>query len=404
MELHTDFNRRSEFQLHVSQHHWRAWSCPYKCNAEVTSASSLKDHVKLRHLPNADDEELSAVATLGVTPRPDNAKENCPICRVDVSGLKTYVKHVGRHLEQFSLFALPRTTDASSDNEVDSDDEAFQGSDRVSAPDATDSGELRNLASDEDHAVEAHSLAGEASPLVSPIHSELSRDQLPQPRLENIRRTSRSPSPMGQTRDSSRDTATILDERSSAESELPNSPKAQTSERPTAEDEQKRMEEEYLGRLRGDLVESGLDDETITTILANQKMPDLEEQIEDVEQTQDEHRPTWTRMSRRHISTETLRHFKVEYELDSVSQALVFLITELSLLMLPSSQDPQYILIKRWVPEAEQDQLWEHTRIIRKGRQTGDDHIPTYTRMSRRHLSIETLRHFDIEYTLDSVS
>jgi hypothetical protein len=32
-------------------------------------------------------------------------------------------------------------------------------------------------------------------------------------------------------------------------------------------------------------------------------------------------------------------------------------------------QDPDYILIKRWVPEYEQDFLWAHTRQIRESRQ-----------------------------------
>ena len=31
----------------------------------------------------------------------------------------------------------------------------------------------------------------------------------------------------------------------------------------------------------------------------------------------------------------------------------------------PKKQEPGYILIKRWVPEWEQDQLWEHTRKVR---------------------------------------
>lgn len=31
-------------------------------------------------------------------------------------------------------------------------------------------------------------------------------------------------------------------------------------------------------------------------------------------------------------------------------------------------QDPDYILIKRWVPEWEQDALWKHTKLIRQQR------------------------------------
>jgi hypothetical protein len=61
-----------------------------------------------------------------------------------------------------------------------------------------------------------------------------------------------------------------------------------------------------------------------------------------------ERRPTWTRMSRRHVSIETLKRYRIDYEFDI---------------------DPNYILIKRWVPEYEQDFLWAHTAEIRAKRQ-----------------------------------
>ncbi|KAI0801635.1 hypothetical protein GGR55DRAFT_692515 [Xylaria sp. FL0064] len=64
-------------------------------------------------------------------------------------------------------------------------------------------------------------------------------------------------------------------------------------------------------------------------------------------------RPTYTRMSRRHLSLETLRVFDVDYVID---------------------QNPDYVLIKRWVPEAEQDLLWKHTRTL--ARQRAGTHSP----------------------------
>ncbi|KAF2972358.1 hypothetical protein GQX73_g1352 [Xylaria multiplex] len=63
-----------------------------------------------------------------------------------------------------------------------------------------------------------------------------------------------------------------------------------------------------------------------------------------------ESRPTYTRMSRRHLSLETLRVYNIDYSLDT---------------------DPEYILIKRWVPEPEQDTLWRHTRLLREQRAAG---------------------------------
>jgi len=46
------------------------------------------------------------------------------------------------------------------------------------------------------------------------------------------------------------------------------------------------------------------------------------------EQAVDPNRPTYTRMSRRHLSIETLNKYRIDYEFDV---------------------DPDYILIKRWV-------------------------------------------------------
>ncbi|KAF7548748.1 hypothetical protein G7Z17_g6857 [Cylindrodendrum hubeiense] len=49
---------------------------------------------------------------------------------------------------------------------------------------------------------------------------------------------------------------------------------------------------------------------------------------------------TWTRFSLRHLDIATLELFRIEYELDA---------------------DPTGVMIKRWVPEWEQNILWDHT-------------------------------------------
>ncbi|KAE9368956.1 hypothetical protein N431DRAFT_428661 [Stipitochalara longipes BDJ] len=53
-------------------------------------------------------------------------------------------------------------------------------------------------------------------------------------------------------------------------------------------------------------------------------------------------------MARRHLSLEALRKSGIDYEHD---------------------MDPDYVIIKRWVPEWEQDVLWNETRAIRERRQ-----------------------------------
>ncbi|KAF5875726.1 putative atpase aaa+ type core protein [Botrytis fragariae] len=61
-----------------------------------------------------------------------------------------------------------------------------------------------------------------------------------------------------------------------------------------------------------------------------------------------ETRPTWTRMHLRYLSTEVLEENNIDYVIDS--------------------QNPEYVLIQRWVPEYEQDFLWAATRASRTRR------------------------------------
>src|SRR5690349_18508566 len=51
-------------------------------------------------------------------------------------------------------------------------------------------------------------------------------------------------------------------------------------------------------------------------------------------------------MARRYLSIETLNAFLVDYEIEN----------------------SEYVLIKRWVPEYEQDILWDHTKEVRDRR------------------------------------
>ncbi|RSL95915.1 hypothetical protein CDV31_013694 [Fusarium ambrosium] len=69
--------------------------------------------------------------------------------------------------------------------------------------------------------------------------------------------------------------------------------------------------------------------------------------VDDPDPAVQDGRPIFTRMSRRYLSIETLRTFELDFDLDP---------------------DPEYVLIKRWVPDPEQDRLWAHTKSIRERR------------------------------------
>ncbi|KAF4634058.1 hypothetical protein G7Y89_g4062 [Cudoniella acicularis] len=115
--------------------------------------------------------------------------------------------------------------------------------------------------------------------------------------------------------------------------------------------EREERDKEYERRLEDDLRRSGLDERQISVI--TKKEPPI-----------DPNRPTYTRMSRKHLSIETLNKYRIDYEFDVVRTNSTQLMKHANL-----PQDPEFVLIKRWVPEFEQDFLWAHTREIRERRQ-----------------------------------
>ncbi|KAI8956982.1 hypothetical protein F5Y11DRAFT_353046 [Daldinia sp. FL1419] len=132
--------------------------------------------------------------------------------------------------------------------------------------------------------------------------------------------------------------------------------------------EAEQREKEYRTKMQEQLLKSGLDEKEINAILAGEKIKrEKEKKEKEKDEKKDEkkmqvpphpqlqltappqeaERPVYTRMARRHLSLETLRTHNIDFQLDA---------------------DPDYVLIKRWVDEPEQDILWRHTKIIREKR------------------------------------
>lgn len=118
--------------------------------------------------------------------------------------------------------------------------------------------------------------------------------------------------------------------------------------------EKAERETEYKKRFEEDLRKAGVDNRQLSTILKGEKPKPI-----------DKNRPTYTRMSRRHLSIETLNKYGIDYEFDVVGSPQI----SQRGAMLTQDQDQTYVLIKRWVPEYEQDFLWNHTKTIREKRQ-----------------------------------
>lgn len=123
-----DFDRRHRWQVHISKYHWLEWSCPFKCEGAFPSAAALRRHLSSTHLSGVSEEQLSAVVALGENAAPNDIENECPLCLDSLYGLKPYVKHVGRHLEQLALFALPSLEEEGTAAYNESGDQEVAGS------------------------------------------------------------------------------------------------------------------------------------------------------------------------------------------------------------------------------------------------------------------------------------
>ncbi|KAK0614514.1 hypothetical protein B0T14DRAFT_499766 [Immersiella caudata] len=126
IDYSADFERRSQWRAHILQHHWKSWFCPFQCHGSFTSPVDLKEHLTHQHLPGVSSGHLETIATLGERSASETTAVNCPICNHVTIGLRQYTRHIGRHLEQLALFALPKLDqhNAISDDEDGTDSAA----------------------------------------------------------------------------------------------------------------------------------------------------------------------------------------------------------------------------------------------------------------------------------------
>ncbi|KAM0652189.1 hypothetical protein ACHAO3_003049, partial [Verticillium nonalfalfae] len=115
-------------------------------------------------------------------------------------------------------------------------------------------------------------------------------------------------------------------------------------------------EKEYKRRLQEDLINSGVDEKHIAAILKKEKVPEKVKapaalpQVPFVPVGNAVARPTYTRMARRHLSIETLRTYRIEYEVDQVCSdlrkqrflAMLFILIVCSRIPITSSSDVGY--------------------------------------------------------------
>ena len=105
----------------MQQNHWTRYSCPLGCQSPTfTSAGHCKAHLGSAHHGKVQEHQVDALIKLHAELKTDNINFTCSLCKHSFSSLKPFRRHVGRHQEQLSLFALP-SVDA--ENGVDQQDD-----------------------------------------------------------------------------------------------------------------------------------------------------------------------------------------------------------------------------------------------------------------------------------------
>lgn len=110
------FLTRHSWLQHEQEEHSTAWTCCF-CSCPFASKKTLEQHLRNEH---TDDSVAPIEALLNLCRTPHEEIRPCPLCQEEFSSFKAYGKHVARHLQDISLFSLPRVAEDESDVETNS--------------------------------------------------------------------------------------------------------------------------------------------------------------------------------------------------------------------------------------------------------------------------------------------
>lgn len=133
----TEFDRRRDWMQHELQNHWKTYTCPFGCpdDSRYPSATALRGHLNNKHKSNMSSGQLDALIDLSAQPLKTEDGIDCRLCGKTLFSIPTYGRHVGRHQEQISLFALPSLAHADGDERIDGEEST--GSDSEAINEAT---------------------------------------------------------------------------------------------------------------------------------------------------------------------------------------------------------------------------------------------------------------------------
>ncbi|KAK3714699.1 hypothetical protein LTR37_007679 [Vermiconidia calcicola] len=106
-EDETSWSRRRDWQRHQTQTHNRMWTCAF-CSAELESEAEFQEHLIEYHNYGRDPQVLQTITDACVVSSGKIYDLLCPLCQKSQVSSERLIKHVGHHLQQLALHALPQ--------------------------------------------------------------------------------------------------------------------------------------------------------------------------------------------------------------------------------------------------------------------------------------------------------
>ncbi|OAA58663.1 Homeodomain-like protein [Cordyceps fumosorosea ARSEF 2679] len=124
------YPRRAHWMEHMKAEHWKIWHCAFGCPELFESKKGLQAHLCATHGQEMSGAKLASLESLSGRVDIGKPRENCPLCASFwCKSVQQYEEHVGRHLEDLALFALPSTGDDNGSEGSEAEENSRAGSD-----------------------------------------------------------------------------------------------------------------------------------------------------------------------------------------------------------------------------------------------------------------------------------
>jgi hypothetical protein len=124
------YESRHEWFRHETQVHRKWWQCVDGCNKSSQWTETLREHIRSDHTLLATGGRLDDLVRSCERHRSMATTATCPLCQDTLSTLTLLRRHLGKHLEELSLFAVPLHVN---ENEEKDEDEGDRSEDEGSS-------------------------------------------------------------------------------------------------------------------------------------------------------------------------------------------------------------------------------------------------------------------------------